>query len=297
MALSSPRLKFPFSIAGQFGFTPTPAINSTGSGHLSKSKITPHEFQFLQDFACTPSGISTTQHHQEFGVGDFSRKLSVLKMSTHPVSVAEMQEADRTAIHALGLPGCVLMYNAGKSVADLILEKYPSKRVLILAGRGNNGGDGFVVAHILYTKGMDVSLISLAEPEGYSEDATIFLKLCQKEGINISFDKENCARIVANAKDVIIVDALLGTGTKGEVREPYASVIRAIPADVPVVAVDLPSGMNGDTGEICGVAIHANHTVTFAAPKHGLIGHEDLTGELHIADIGMPLGCLPPTQS
>ena len=211
-------------------------------------------------------------------------------------AVKAMQEADRRAIHELGIPGCVLMYNAGKSVVDFIHAKYPdAKTVGILCGKGNNGGDGFVIAHILSLSGVDVRVICLSQAEDYVGDALIYLKLCLKRRLNVAFPKtqEEMVALTKGLSDChLLVDALLGTGTRGQVREPFASVISAIPTGIPIVAVDLPSGMNGDTGEICGVCVKANHTITFAAAKQGLVGKEDLTGELIVVDIGIPDVCL-----
>ncbi|KAH0787129.1 NAD(P)H-hydrate epimerase [Histomonas meleagridis] len=211
-------------------------------------------------------------------------------------AVKTMQEADRRAIHELGIPGSVLMYNAGKTVADFIFQKYPTiKNVGILAGKGNNAGDGFVIAHILSLKGINVRIIALAQPDVYVGDALIYLNLCLKEKIDIRFPKETDEMVLLtqNLTDCeLLIDSLLGTGTRGQVREPFASVIKAIPTSIPMIAVDLPSGMNGDTGEICGVCVHATHTITFAAAKKGLIGKEELTGELIVTDIGMPPICL-----
>ena len=206
-----------------------------------------------------------------------------------------MQEADRRSIHELGIPGAVLMYNAGKSVTDFIFQKYPNvRKVGVLAGKGNNGGDGFVIAHLLSHKGVEVKVIALAQPDIYVGDAQIYLNLCLKERINVTFpkDKDEMVELTKQLCDRdIIIDSLLGTGTKGQVREPTASVIKAIPQGPTIVSVDLPSGMNGDTGEICGVCVKANHTITFAAAKKGIVGKEE-TGELIVTDIGIPEICL-----
>jgi NAD(P)H-hydrate epimerase len=211
-------------------------------------------------------------------------------------SVKQMQEADRRAITVLGVPGCVLMYNAGRSITDVILARYPqSKLVGVLAGKGNNAGDGFVISHLLAQSGVASRVICLSPRDQYVGDALIYLNLCANEHLPLLFPATPDAMIEAArslADCDLIVDAILGTGMRGPVREPIASVIAAIPSDVPVVAVDIPSGLNADTGEICGCCVRANVTVTLAAVKHGLVGHPEWTGDLVVGDIGMPQCCL-----
>jgi NAD(P)H-hydrate epimerase len=210
-------------------------------------------------------------------------------------SVKQMQEADKRAIQTLGIPGSVLMYNAAKSVTDHINVKYPNANNFgILCGKGN-GGDGFAIAHILTIAGKSAKVVALGKEEDYKGDAAIYLQLAKREGINIKFpcDIQQCIEETKSLNNCdLIVDALLGTGTKGEVREPFKSVINNIAKDMKVVAVDLPSGMNGDTGEICGCCVKASSTITFAAAKKGIVNREEYTGELHVADIGMPPICL-----
>jgi hydroxyethylthiazole kinase-like uncharacterized protein yjeF len=217
-------------------------------------------------------------------------------MSVPVSSVKQMQEADKRAINVLGIPGCVLMYNAAKSVVDHINTKFPdATKFGILCGKGNNGGDGFAIAHILTIAGKKVDVVALAKEAEYVNDALLYLKLALKEGINVKFPTgiDECVKETLALSDCdIIIDALLGTGTKGEVREPFKSVIKAIAQDMKVVAVDLPSGMNGDTGELCGCCVKAVSTVTFAAAKKGIINKPEYTGELVVADIGIPPICL-----
>lgn len=232
---------------------------------------------------------------QFFSDSSNKRLPSIVKMDSTS-SVKQMQEADRRAIQELGIPGCVLMYNAGKTVTDFIQEKYPNvKKVGILCGKGNNAGDGFVIAHILSLKGIQTHVIALAQPDTYVGDAQVYLKLCMTRRLPIEFPKtqEEAAQLTKGLSDQdLLIDALLGTGMRGEVREPFASVIRAIPTSVPMVSVDIPSGMNGDTGEICGVCVKANQTISFVREKTGLVGHPELTGELIVTDIGMPDICI-----
>jgi NAD(P)H-hydrate epimerase len=211
-------------------------------------------------------------------------------------SVRQMQEADRRAIQELGLPGCVLMYNAGRCVAEFVLGRYPGAGdVGILAGKGNNAGDGFVAAHLLALAGRRVRVVCLAPRDSYGGDARTYLALCLAERLAVAFPataEEMRAHARGLADCAVIVDAILGTSARGPAREPIASAIAALPPGVPVVAVDLPSGLDADTGEVGGPCVRAAQTVTLAAPKRGLAGRPEWTGELVVADIGMPPACL-----
>jgi NAD(P)H-hydrate epimerase len=187
------------------------------------------------------------------------------------------------------------MYNAGKSVSDFVLMRYPNASSIgILAGKRNNAGDGFVIAHLLSLAGKRVRVICLAPRDSYTGDSLTYLNVCLTAKLDVFFPDrlESMVELTRGLEDCdVIVDALLGTGITGQVREPFASVIHAIPAGVPVAAVDLPSGLNADTGEVCGVSVRANHTVTFAVAKQGLVGHPEWTGEVVVADIGIPPIC------
>ena len=211
------------------------------------------------------------------------------------VTVKEMVKAEQRAIKQLLIPGTTLMYNAGKSVVDYILDHYPKLgNVGVAAGFGNNGGDGFVTALLLSEKSKNVRVFSLGKPESFSHDAQHFLSICKKRNIDIVFP-ENIKDACAVANDYkncdLIVDALLGTGLNGPVGEPVASVILNIPKDVPIVSVDIPSGLNGTTGEAGDACIRARQTVTFARPKIGMKNKSEYTGDLIVTDIGIPEIC------
>jgi len=214
------------------------------------------------------------------------------------VTTAEMREIDRVAIEEFGVPGVVLMENAGAGAAAVIRQVLPAdgRRVSILAGRGNNGGDAFVVARHLLNRGLDVSCRFAGNLEDVSpgSEAGINLFVLLKMGVMIPEIREPGDALNAveelKASD-LIVDGLLGTGTRGTVREPFVALIEGVNAlPVPAFALDLPSGLDADSGRVLGHAIQASHTATFACVKKGffLDRGPSLCGTVHRIDIGMP---------
>jgi hydroxyethylthiazole kinase-like uncharacterized protein yjeF len=203
----------------------------------------------------------------------------VIELLTH----AQMAEADRLAI-ASGVAGIDLMENAGRAVADHVAGKYPPEtRVLVVAGPGNNGGDGFVAARLLAERGYPVRVLCLGDrtkPKGDAAQAAQRWKGPTEE-----------ARPQALARAGVIIDALFGAGLDRPVEGPVAALIEAMNvAKVPVIAVDLPSGINGTTGAVMGVAVKATQTVTFfrRKPGHLLLPGRLHCGTVHVADIGIP---------
>ena len=211
------------------------------------------------------------------------------------LTAAQMREADRRCIEELGIPGVVLMNNAGAAVFAEI-NRGP---VGIVCGKGNNGGDGFVVARMALLAGLDTRVVLVARPEEISGDAATFMNVYRNLGGALIAAPDDVAAIAA-MKDLadcaVLVDALLGTGTRGEVRGPIRAAIDAWP-QIYTIAVDLPSGMNADTGEPCGACIRADITVTFAFAKQGFLTPDarDLLGRLVVADIGIPPFCADDT--
>src|SRR5512143_437832 len=205
-----------------------------------------------------------------------------------------MRRADRRTIDEVGLPGPVLMENAGAAVARAIAERYPeSRRVVVVCGRGNNGGDGFVVARRL---GARAEALLLGPEEGIAGDARTHLLACRRSGVRVAVveDAEAWGRALARLDEAdLLVDAVLGTGLRsapsGLAAEAIAAIARRFGAGVPVVAVDMPSGLSSDTGTVDWAAAPATVTVTFAAPKRGHVlppaCHH--VGELVVADIGI----------
>jgi len=214
------------------------------------------------------------------------------------LTAAAMQELDRRTITEVGLPGVVLMENAGRGVAETLLarfaELFPGP-VLILCGRGNNGGDGFVVARHLREAGWQVSTVLLAERHQVSGDAATMLQVYERCGGAVSVAPDEAALCAALAQAggwQLAVDALLGTGAS---RAPDGYLAVAIDwlnrKGLPVVAVDLPSGVDAASGRVPGAAVRAALTVTFAFPKVGLCSYPGAgyAGEIITVPIGMPL--------
>ncbi len=213
------------------------------------------------------------------------------------VTAKEMQEMDRLTIESFGIPGRVLMENAGRGATRLLVERFPDiskQKVGIVAGRGNNGGDGFVIARYLHEKGVKTTVYLLSSADMVKGDAEANLNLLGPLHIPVIEmpDKEtffeNRTSIV---HENIFVDAILGTGLKSDVKGFYKEVIEFINGlDRPVFSVDIPSGLDSDTGWPCGISIRADATATFAFAKtgHFLFPGADLTGDLGVIDIGIP---------
>jgi NAD(P)H-hydrate epimerase len=215
------------------------------------------------------------------------------------LTAAEMREADRRTIEEIGLPGPVLMENAGAAVAAAIDARYAGvRRIVILCGKGNNGGDGFVIARRLKERRPEVLL--LGRRTDVKGDARIHLGAYERSGGALTevVDVDAWGPLrerVVNAD--LVVDAILGTGLASEPTGLAARVIAdfaSLGAPPPIVAVDLPSGVRSDSGDLAWPTVRAACTVTFAAPKHGhvLAPACDQVGELIVADIGIPAAVL-----
>ena len=217
------------------------------------------------------------------------------------LTVTQIREADRRAIEDVGIPGVVLMENAGRGAADVALDMLGTSvqpHVLVLAGRGNNGGDGFVVARHLYNHGVGVSVCVLAKFDDIKGDARTNFEIVQRMGLDVREIElpggKDALSEELQAAD-LVVDALLGTGAKGEIRDPFRTAVELINASKrPVLAVDIPSGLEGDTGAVLGPCVVAGHTVTFAAAKTGMLREraKRFVGKIHVVDIGMPRSIL-----
>src|SRR3954451_16246666 len=197
------------------------------------------------------------------------------------LTTAEMEHADRLAI-AGGTPGFALMLRAGQAVAEAAMDLVQQGPILVVAGRGNNGGDGFVAATELVARGRSVSVMLLCERDSLSGDAALAAR--GWKGPVLPCNPH------AVGTPALIIDALFGAGLNRPVKgDPY-DVIEAINAgSAPVLSVDLPSGINGTTGAVMGIAVRATETVTFfrRKPAHLLLPGRVYGGRLRLADIGI----------
>jgi hydroxyethylthiazole kinase-like uncharacterized protein yjeF len=213
------------------------------------------------------------------------------------LTAAQMREADRYTIDEIGIPSLVLMENAGRQVVAAIESTYESKldgRVAVLCGRGNNGGDGFVVARTLLQHGIETSVFVIGALADVRGDARTNLDILGRLGVTVVeiADEQSWELHFSEISQCsIIVDAIFGTGLKTAVAGMMETVIADVNAsEIPIVAVDLPSGLSADTPHLIGDCIDASLTVTLAAPKLPLVlpPGEAYAGDVVIADIGIP---------
>jgi NAD(P)H-hydrate epimerase len=207
-----------------------------------------------------------------------------------PLSREQARELDRRAIEELGMPGILLMENAGRGVVEVIRSLRLPGPIHILCGKGNNGGDGYVIARHLHLAKVDVVVHRCCQPNEITGDAAVMHGIVEKMNIPL-IQYETVEKLAEDILDAHwLVDALLGTGLEGVVRSPYAEIILMLNrSHKPIWAVDIPSGLDADTGEPLGCAIVAQHTVTFVEKKQGMLRDEAWlhTGEVHVAHIGV----------
>jgi hydroxyethylthiazole kinase-like uncharacterized protein yjeF len=205
---------------------------------------------------------------------------------------------DAWAINTLGIPGVILMENAGRSCAELIadkLEGVAGAKVCIFCGTGNNGGDGYVIARHLINRALTVTVVVCGDYNRIKGDAKTNLNILERMGQSIErldpADNDIAEKVgyfVAGAG--VVVDGLFGTGLKGRLSDKYRRLIESVNScNIPVLAIDIPSGLDCDTGEPLGAAINAAWTVTFGAVKKGLTfaNAAQYTGDVFVASIGI----------
>lgn len=212
----------------------------------------------------------------------------------------QMKHIDEIAINEYKIPGMILMENAALHVvkaAKKILKEYNLKKVVVIAGKGNNGGDAFAIARHLMEH-FDVTVISLAKPDEVTHDSAVFLNILDNLDANIIYcTKADLVKDIITIMESsdLIIDGIFGTGIHGDITGLYASVICAInESRKKVISVDIPSGINGETGQVCNVAVKADKTVTFSLPKVGLFQYpgREYAGDIVIADISIPSGAI-----
>ena len=215
-------------------------------------------------------------------------------MIVRSLSRTEVREVDRRAIEEYGMSGLVLMENAGRGCVDVLSHFGCHGPVIVVCGKGNNAGDGFVIARHLNLRGIPVRAVLLAAPGELRGDAAANFAVLTKCGVSIcdlsaAFNAAELDAQLAGCE--WIVDALLGTGTTGAPRSPLDAAIRRMnAAQAKRLAVDLPSGLDCDRGEPSEPTIRADHTCTFIAPKIGFASPAaaEFLGQVHVLDIGAP---------
>ena len=214
------------------------------------------------------------------------------------LSAEESRNVDWLAKSQGHIMGIVLMENAGRGIAEILLAEKPKGKVVICCGRGNNGGDGFVIARHLNAAGVDVQVLLFADPKELMGDACMNHAIIAHSDIPmkvlISPSAEDLKSIFKDA--VWVVDALVGTGQKGILRSPFDIIVRQInESGVKVLAVDLPSGLDADTGIASDPTIKATITATMVTPKIGFQNPEAQAylGKLKVVGIGLPKCYVP----
>ncbi len=212
------------------------------------------------------------------------------------VTAKEMREIDRKTIVEYGIPGMVLMERAGLAVSRRIKELFGRRKIVVISGRGNNGGDGLVVARHLVNEGWDARVFLAAERQEMSADAQAQCRIAEAFGVPL----RSIAELLSEHRTVLgphvaVVDALFGTGLTKPLSGIEADVVKLINGcGLPILSIDIPSGISSDDGQVLGTAVKATCTVTFGLPKRGHLLHPGAScaGRLFIEDIGFPRGLL-----
>ncbi|PIQ89020.1 MAG: NAD(P)H-hydrate epimerase [Candidatus Omnitrophica bacterium CG11_big_fil_rev_8_21_14_0_20_42_13] len=214
------------------------------------------------------------------------------------ITRAQAKAIDAAAQRKLKIPALVLMENAGRSAAEMALAMLgpKDKKVAVFCGKGNNGGDGFACARHLATRGVGVDVYLCADSLNFKDAAENNLNILEKIGLGIIPITETNKINTINMRDYsLIVDALLGIGLRGEVEGFLKDLIYKInKSKIPVLAIDIPSGLDADSGRVLGICVTASKTLTFISKKKGMIINDGpgQCGKVIVGDIGFPATCL-----
>ena len=216
------------------------------------------------------------------------------------ITSKEMQQIDKRAQKEFGIPSIVLMENAGRKAFKIAHDMLPKKqaKVICVCGGGNNGGDGLVCARHLINNGIKVDIFLVGQPGRLKGDAKANFRVLRKTGATIKIlkGKKSLNSFKTNLKKAqLLIDAIFGIGLSGEVKEPYKSIISLMnQSKKPILALDVPSGLDATTGKKLGACIRAKKTVTFALPKTGFIKNDGprYSGRVVVADISIPRALL-----
>ncbi len=209
----------------------------------------------------------------------------------------QVREIEERAIK-IGLSGLLMMENAGRSIAEMIASQHQNGTVSILCGKGNNGGDGLVIARHLSTRGIRSRVLLFASPDALTDDAEVNLNILRHCDVEIIIHEEQELNRSALSQQIAdsehLVDALFGSGLKGPLRPPFDQLAEWVNEQQhQVTAVDVPSGLDVETGEPMGPTIQATRTVCLIAVRPGLLNASEWTGTIHCFDAGVPRSLFP----
>lgn len=266
-----------------------PGNNVTGSRSVQKAKAVEKQGRKLYHSRTSSHAVSIRNAAMVFrritDPGSF--------MPLPPLTFAEVRQVDRDAIQQLGIPGLLLMENAARGACEVIRSMGSFHRIVIVAGPGNNGGDGLAIARLLAAGGVSSETLLLRADKALSADAASNLAFLRATEIPvIEAGPDDVAQTLRElTPQDLVIDALLGTGIRGIVAAPFDAAIQAVNcSSAKVLAIDLPSGMNGDTGQPCGICVEAEETVTFVAEKIGFRTEvaKPFIGRVTVCHIGLP---------
>jgi hydroxyethylthiazole kinase-like uncharacterized protein yjeF len=213
------------------------------------------------------------------------------KISVHATQIylsSQIREFESIARQRFGLSNAEMMQRAGQAALDYLVSEWPfAKKIAVICGPGNNGGDGYVLAHLAHLRGLTVTIQQVGDPDKLQDAAKRAYESCQQAGIHIRAFQDDAHMSGAD----VVVDAIYGIGLQGQIRPDVCHVITAINAcKIPVLALDLPSGIDADTGAVLGVAVAAAATITFIGMKLGLLTGNgvEYTGKLYLDDLHLP---------